>query len=107
MVKEGFEQYQLGLETLGPYLATVHLKNVSWQPAGTLPDGTVKWQSSWAPLKKGAADIAMVFKALDAVAYRGWVTFEDFTSEQPRPERLRDDLVYARRLAERVPAGVA
>jgi sugar phosphate isomerase/epimerase len=99
MVKEGYEQYQLGLETLGEYLATVHVKNVDWHTVGTHTDGTVTWQSNWAPLKKGVADIGAVFKALEAVEYRGWVTFEDFTSEQPRPERLRNDLAYVKHLA--------
>jgi sugar phosphate isomerase/epimerase len=94
MVKEGFEQYRLGLETLGPYLATVHVKNVAWQADGLRPDGSVRWQSNWAPLKKGVADIGAIFDALVAVDYSGWVTFEDFTSEQPRRERLRDDLAY-------------
>lgn len=96
MVKEGYEQYQLGLETLGEYLATVHIKNVAWNTAGIRADGSLGWQSSWAPLQKGVADIGSVFAALDAVNYRGWVTFEDFTNEQPRPERLRGDLAYAR-----------
>jgi sugar phosphate isomerase/epimerase len=94
MVKEGFEQYRLGLETLGPYLATVHVKTVTWQPDGTRPDGSVNWQSSWAPLKKGVADIAAIFDALVQIDYTGWATFEDFTSEQPRRDRLRDDLAY-------------
>jgi len=99
MVKEGFEQYQLGLETLGPYLATVHLKNVAWKPVRTAQNGTVVWQSNWAPLRTGVADVGAVFAGLAAVGYSGWVTFEDFTNEQPRPERLRDDLMYARELA--------
>jgi sugar phosphate isomerase/epimerase len=107
MVKEGFEQYQLGLETLGPYLATVHVKNVAWKPLAAQPDGSITWQSSWAPLRKGVADIRAVFDALNAVDYVGWVTFEDFTSEQPRPDRLRDDLAYAKQLASRLPAGIA
>jgi sugar phosphate isomerase/epimerase len=104
MVKEGFEQYQLGLETLGPFLATVHVKNVAWKPVATKPDGTVSWQSNWAPLRTGVADMRTVFDALNAVDYHGWVTFEDFTSEQPRADRLRDDLAYARQLATALPA---
>ncbi|MBV9786720.1 MAG: TIM barrel protein, partial [Chloroflexi bacterium] len=37
MVYEGYEQYRLGLEVLGPYLAHVHLKNADWQPVGSRP----------------------------------------------------------------------
>jgi sugar phosphate isomerase/epimerase len=98
MIKEGFEQYQLGLETLGPYLALVHMKNVAWQVVGARPDGSVEWQSNWAPLKKGLANVVAVFEALAAVGYDGWVTFEDFTVEQPLKERLRDDLAYVKEL---------
>jgi sugar phosphate isomerase/epimerase len=98
MVKEGFEQYQLGLESLGAYLATVHVKNVAWQPDGTRPDGSAKWVSNWSPLKKGVANIATIFAALAAVDYSGWVTFEDFTNEQARLDRLRDDLAYVSEL---------
>jgi sugar phosphate isomerase/epimerase len=103
MVKEGFEQYQLGLEMLGPCLATVHVKNVAWSPGATRADGSVMWQSNWAPLKKGAADIRAIFDALAAVDYVGWVTFEDFTNEQARPDRLRDDLRYVKEIARREP----
>ena len=59
-----------------------------------LPDGGVRWQSNWAPLKKGVADVPAIFDALAAVDYAGWVTFEDFTNEQPRRDRLRADLAY-------------
>jgi len=45
-VKEGYEQYQLGRETLAGYLATVHVKDVAWQPVRTAADGTIQWQSS-------------------------------------------------------------
>ena len=34
MVWEGHEQYRLGLETLGPYLAHVHAKNTGWRQTG-------------------------------------------------------------------------
>src|SRR5262249_4743674 len=34
MVYEGYEQYRMGLELLGPYLAHVHFKSARWQAAG-------------------------------------------------------------------------
>jgi sugar phosphate isomerase/epimerase len=94
MVVEGHEEYQLGLEALGPYLAHVQIKNAWWQQTATRPDGGVEWKAEWAPLKKGVVDIPSVFRALAAVGYAGWVSFEDFSVEQPLRERLRDNLEY-------------
>lgn len=99
MVYEGHEQYRLGLETLGPYLGHVHLKNARWRPAGTRPDGTVAWRAEWAPLGRGIVDLAALFAALRQVGYDGWLSFEDFSTERPLPERLRANLELAKRLA--------
>ncbi len=69
MVHEGFEDYRIGLELLGPYLAHVHLKNAafSW-PEG---DGGV-WTPRWAPLEDGVVNLPQLFNALHAVDYAGW-----------------------------------
>ncbi len=98
MVYEGYEQYRLGLEVLGPYLAHVHLKNASWQVVGTRPDGSTEWRAGWATIKTGIADMAALFQALRSVDYDGWVSFEDFSCEQPLYERLRDNLTYIKSL---------
>jgi sugar phosphate isomerase/epimerase len=99
MVYEGYEQYRLGLEMLGPYLAHVHLKNATWQIVGTRPDGSAAWRAQWAPMTKGIVDFAALFDALRAVGYDGWVSFEDFSTEQPLYERVRDNLAYMKALA--------
>jgi sugar phosphate isomerase/epimerase len=98
MVREGFENYRLGLEALGPYLAHVQLKSALWQPLRTRADGSLEWTVVWAPLKKGIVDVRAVFEALAAVGYDAWISFEDFSTEQPLQERLRDNLAYARSL---------
>jgi sugar phosphate isomerase/epimerase len=94
MVKEGFEDYRLGLEVLGPYLAHVQLKNAVWRPAGQRADGSQTWSFEWAPMSAGLVDMPAVFEALRAVGYDGWVSCEDFSTEQPVKERLRDNLAY-------------
>jgi sugar phosphate isomerase/epimerase len=95
LVIEGFEQFRMALEMLGPYLAHVHLKNVAWEPAGARPDGSTAWRASWAPLKDGVLDVPALFAALHAVGYDGWISFEDFCPAQPPRERLRSNLEYA------------
>jgi sugar phosphate isomerase/epimerase len=102
MIYEGYEHYRLGLEVLGPYLAHVHLKNADWQPVGNRPDGSTEWRAGWAPLSKGVVDMTTLFRALRMVSYEGWLSFEDFSTEQPLGERLRDNLLYVQRVAQSV-----
>src|SRR5262245_56099018 len=102
MVYEGYEQYRLGLEALGPYLGHVHLKNTAWRVVGPRPDGSTEWRATWAPIVKGIVDMASLFQALRAVGYDGWVSFEDFSTEQPLRERLRDNLAYVKQVVQRV-----
>jgi len=101
MVYEGFENYRLGLEVLGPYLAHVHLKSARWEIVGTRLDGSAEWRASFAPLRKGIVDVEALYRALYAVGYRGWISFEDFSTEIPLEERLWDNLAYARELESR------
>ncbi len=104
MVYEGYEHYRLGLEVLGPYLAHVHLKNARWQPVGTRRDGSTEWAAGWAPIAQGIVDIRVLFRALQAVSYDGWVSFEDFSTEQSLADRLRNNLAYVKRIAQSVAA---
>lgn len=99
MVYEGFEHYRLGLEVLGPYLGHVHLKNAAWRETGKRPDGSTQWQAGWASIRGGVVDMAALFKALREIGYDGWVSFEDFSSEGPLRERIRDNLAYVKSLA--------
>jgi sugar phosphate isomerase/epimerase len=99
MVHEGHEAYRLGLETLGPYLAHVHLKNARWRSVGRRDDGSTEWRAEWAPLTEGIVDVAALFRALRQVGYDGWVAFEDFSTERPLADRLRANLADATRLA--------
>jgi sugar phosphate isomerase/epimerase len=100
MVYEGYEQYQMGLEMLGRYLAHVHLKNARWEPVAGTPEGTVSYRPTWATLKNGFVDFAALFTALDAVGYDGWVSIEDF-SPTPATAKLPDDLAFLKAVEKR------
>ena len=97
MVWEGHEQYRLGLETLGPYLAHVHAKNSAWRQTGRRADGSLAWQAEWASLNAGIVDLRDLFATLRTVGYASWISVEDFTTEPPLSERVRDNLRYLRR----------
>jgi sugar phosphate isomerase/epimerase len=84
MVYEGFEEYRLGLELLGPYLAHVHLKNAAWQR----PVAGGIWRATWTPFEDGVVDWPALFAALRAVGYEGWLGIEDFSQAWPSGEAL-------------------
>ena len=43
--------------------------------------------------------MAALFRGLRAVGYDGWVSFEDFSTEQPLRQRIRDNLAYIKQVA--------
>jgi sugar phosphate isomerase/epimerase len=96
MVWEGHEQYRLGLETLGPYLAHVHAKNAAWRQGGRRTDGSLIWQAAWVPLDAGVVDVRALLTALRRVGYDRWISVEDFATERPLSERVRENLRYLR-----------
>ncbi|MBR2047405.1 MAG: sugar phosphate isomerase/epimerase [Oscillospiraceae bacterium] len=98
MVYEGYEAYQLGFEMLGKYLAHVHVKNAALTPAGEDEFGATKYNQSWMPMKKGAANLNAMIKALVKVGYDGVLSVEDFSNEQPTKEKLVDALAYLKAL---------
>ena len=94
MVFEGFEAYRLGFETLGSFLAHVHIKNARWFPVRYLPDGGVEWKADFAPVSKGVADLRELMRSLEAIGYDDWIAFEDFSTDRPLDDRLTSNLDY-------------
>lgn len=99
MVHEGFEDYGIGLELLGPYLAHVHLKNAAFDR----PDGGGVWKPRWSPLEDGVVDFDRLFAALGNICYDGWLVVEDFSGARPSRESLRHNLKVIRDLMAGVP----
>lgn len=98
MVVEGYEQYQMALELLGPYLSHVHAKNCLWEKVGE-EDGVAQWQWKMAPVKAGQTDWRKVFSALKKVGYDGWISFEDFSEGDTRI-KLAEGLAYLKKLEQ-------
>jgi len=90
MVYEGFENYRMGLEILGPYLAHVHVKNAGWKPAGQASDGSREWSGEWMPIDQGMVPWRQVIEDLIAVGYDGYLGVEDFSGQFPSsPDMLK------------------
>lgn len=100
VVYEGFEEYQMALEVLGPYLDLVHIKNAKWVRKEV--DGKEVFRPDWAPFTDGHADFERCFKALKAIGYDGYVTFEDFSSEESSDEKLKTDINFIKGVVEKV-----
>jgi sugar phosphate isomerase/epimerase len=98
MAREGFEDYRIGTEILGPYLAHVHLKNAGFDR----PAKGGAWKARWAPLEDGVVDFDALFDALSGIGYDGWLVVEDFSRMRPDRQVLRHNLGFVRDLAERL-----
>ena len=98
MVYEGFENYQMGFEMLGKYLAHVHVKNAALVPDGEDEFGAVKYKQAWMPLNKGSANLKAMVAALVKVGYDGTLSVEDFSNEKSSREKLEENVAYLRQL---------
>ncbi|MCP3027794.1 sugar phosphate isomerase/epimerase [Halobacillus sp. A5] len=99
MVIEGHENYRMGMELLGPYLAHVHAKNAVWQPERNGSGGeTVSWETRWSPVPEGIVNWKEVLKDLKAVGYDGYIGMEDFCGNYETREALKFNLEYFRRM---------
>ncbi|AEI45812.1 sugar phosphate isomerase/epimerase family protein [Paenibacillus mucilaginosus] len=97
MIHEGYENFRLGLELLGPYLAHVHVKNTGWKPESRRENGKREWSSYWEPVSGGIVDWKQVLADLAAVGYDGYLGLEDFSGTFGSRELLQ---VYAQDMKE-------
>ncbi|MFT4004848.1 MAG: sugar phosphate isomerase/epimerase family protein [Lacrimispora sp.] len=92
IIYEGLEEYQMALEILGEYLDLVHIKNACWLKKGE------KYEADWASFSDGYADFPKFFKALKAIGYDGYVTFEDFSGKESSDEKLKNNLIFIKEI---------
>lgn len=97
MITEGYEDWQMGFELLGPYISYVHVKNAAWFEYDALDDGTKLWKTQMVPLREGVVNWRDVLFALSNVGYRGWLSFEDFSTGETR-SKLENDIHYLKSL---------
>jgi len=104
MCCEGFENWQLGIDLLGPYVAAMHVKNAVWEPAGTDGDGAALWKTRMVPLKDGFVHWPEVIAALDRSGFSGWVAIEDFSAGDTR-SKLVSGIDYLKKIEKDLGVG--
>ncbi|MDQ3733284.1 MAG: sugar phosphate isomerase/epimerase [Actinomycetota bacterium] len=77
LVWEGYEDYQIAFELLGPYLKHVHLKNAAY--VRTNGGG---WSPIWTPLEEGVVDVPAFITLLKDAGYDGWISIEDLSLDR-------------------------
>jgi len=96
MVHEGFENWQMGLELIGSYLAHVHVKNACWFVISE-EYGAKRWRPMHSPLREGMVHWRDVLLALRKIGYREWLSFEDFSAGDTI-SKLRDNILFMKSL---------
>ncbi len=98
LVHEGYENYRMGLELLGPYLSHVHVKNTGWRAIEPAADGVWEWKTEWAGLTRGVVPWKLVIDDLIAIGYEGYLGLEDFSKQFDSRQMLRHFADYMNRL---------
>ena len=94
-VLEGMENWKLGIEVLGDYLALVHSKNCTWVQVEE--DGKPVWRVQQVPTSEGIADWAAIVGYLEDAGFQGFISCEDFTA-RPVEQKLTEELAYMKSL---------
>jgi sugar phosphate isomerase/epimerase len=94
MVCHGRENWKMGMQMLGPYLANVNVRNGGW-----FYSEEEGWRFGWTQMEKGIVDWEKVVAALAECGYQGWLTVEDF-AESPIEEKLEEDIALLKRYIE-------
>ena len=100
MIFEGYENWQLGLELLGPYLSYVHVKNAAWLPEKSA-GGEKRWSPTVVPMTQGFVSWSDILTALDRAGYNGWVSIEDLASGDTK-KKLTEDIAHFKALETRL-----
>lgn len=102
MVTEGFENYSMGLDILGHYLAHVHIKNAVWKLEKVNESGMAIWKNDWAPLDQGCANIEELLKQLNKRNYKGYISVEDFSNEEETYTKLKNANVFLKKMIRKL-----
>ncbi len=91
---EGFIRPRGACELLGNHLAYVHAKNLTFVPAATYSETDEPRRSHWqfhrTFLDQGMVDYVEVYFALKLAGFHGWISLEEFATNDPVREVSRN-----------------
>lgn len=90
---EGRETYRMAIDIAGPYLAEVHVKNCFFEEFA-IAGGTMQWRPHWCQIQLGVVNWREAVAELKQAGYSGWLMFEDFSTELPLSDRLKNNIAY-------------
>ncbi len=96
-VEEGLEDYQMAIDTAGKYLAQIHIKNLQWEQSEHHGTHTT-WKTTSCPIHKGIVNWPSLISLLKQHKYKGWLFFEDFSTDQPTDHKMKYNLKWFREL---------
>jgi len=73
MIREGLENWKMGIEILGEYLIHFHVKDYGW-----FQDDSGKWQTQPMSFTEGIVDWHLILRTLKNIGYDGYLDLEDF-----------------------------
>ena len=91
MVHEGYEQYDMGIKMLGPYVHHVHIKDACWS---LTPSPSVEW----CPIGQGRVQFDRLLKALNDIGYNRYLSFEDFSCKESDDAKLSHNISFIKSL---------
>jgi len=98
MVSDGFETIQMAIELLGDYLAHVHAGGHKPVPNNPNEKGIVTWSWPGCRMAEGLYDFPKMVDSLRKVGYTRFISVEDFRSDCPPEEKLKDAIEFLRSL---------
>lgn len=100
MIIGGYENWQLGIEILGPYLSHVHVKNSILKEIEESQE-TKRWRTAVVPMSEGFVSWSDVLTSLNKVGFKGWLALEDFAPGETKA-KLSQDLGYLKEIGSRL-----
>ena len=105
-VIEGFIRPRGACELMGRHIAYVHAKNIVFVPKAMCNETDHPWRMRWkmSPvlLHQGMIDYVELFFALKCVGYTGWISLEDFATQDVERE-ISDGIAFLKKCAEAAP----
>jgi sugar phosphate isomerase/epimerase len=105
-VIEGFVRPRGACELMGRHIAYVHAKNIVFVPKATFTEARhpqrMRWKMSPVLLDQGMVDYVELFFALKCVNFSGWISMEDFATQEYLKE-ISEGIAFLKQCAEVAP----